>query len=333
MKLTFGKAVASDLGLSSISADEVRQIFTSPPCRDPLSMDDADPEHPEDIKLSTGGFACLAAYWMFATDVFEAHHANVNVNVFPELRSIMKYLVGEDSQVEIMGNPGTFEALIVMAIWLDTNKGTVPTGSRAEGEDVNFMDYHHLLTLVSVFHPNLRARNAATFMAGSVLHADPDDNDRLAILEDLMENCIFSTLQACAVQWLKEEMISAKKAEPKTHFAGPECFEKLQYTVFPDLTHLDGQDTAVLWEFWTENSPFHLQVANFALFLFGPDFKEVAPTGMAAAVEHRYVEPLIKAGTALSAALEKGEIPDEAAGEAKVQLNILRDTLKDVPLH
>lgn len=296
-------------------------------------MDDADPEHPEDIKLSTGGFACLAAYWMFASDVFEAHHANININVFPELRSIMKNLIGEDAQVEIMGNPGTFDALMVMAIWLDTHKGSIPTGSRAEAEEVNFMDYHHLLTLVSVFHPNLRVRNAATFMAGSVLHTGPDENDRLAILEDLLENCMFSTLQACAVQWLKEEMISAKKEETKSHFAGPECFEKLQYTVFPDLTHLDGQDTASLWEFWSENSPFHLQVANFALFLFGPDFKTAAPAGMAAAVEHRYAQPLIRFGTALSAALEKGEIPNEGAEEARVQLNILTDTLKAVPLH
>lgn len=296
-------------------------------------MDDADPQHPENIKPSTGGLACLVAYWMFSSDVFDAHYQNVDIEVFPGLHDLMKNLTGDDSQVEIMANPGTFEALVVMAVWLDSHKGTVPTSGKSAKEDVNIMSYHHLLTLIAVFHPNIRVRNAAAFMAGSVLHADQDENSRLAILEDLMENCVFSTLQACAVNWLKEEMITASKTSGKSHFAGPECFDKLQYTVFPDLKHLKEADASTLWEFWTQSSPFHMQVANFALFLFGgADFKNVAPAGMGIAVEHRYVEPLMQAGKLLLEALEKGEIADPSAEEAKAQLGILTDILKRIPL-
>ena len=320
------------MGLNTIANEEVRQVFSAEPCKDPLSSDDADPHHPETIQLSTGGLACLAAYWMFSSDVFESHYQNVDIDVFPGLHVLMQNLVGDDSQVEITSNPGTFEALVVMAIWLDTHKGSVPASASPAKEEVDIMSYHHLLTLISVFHPNVRVRNAATFMAGSVLHANPDENDRLAILEDLMENCIFSSLQACAVNWLKEEIISARKAD-KGLFSGPECFEKLQYTVFPDLGHLRDADASTAWEFWTQSSPFHLQVANFALFLFGgKDFKDAAPAGMATAVEHRYVEPLAQAAKSLSEALEKKEIADPGADEALDQLRILMDVLKRVPL-
>lgn len=276
----------------------------------------------------------MATYWMFSGDIFDAHHVNVDVNVFPEFHQLLQNLVGDDSQMEIMGNPGTFDALIAMAVWLDSHKGTVPPSATAETMEqaASFMSYHHLLTLISVFHPNIRVRNAATFMAGSILHSDPDENDRLAILEDLMENCIFSALQACAVTWLREEIIAASKAQRKSHFAGPECFEKLQYTVFPDLEYLNEASIADLWEFWMQGSPFHLQAANFALFLFGGgDFKNVAPTGMATAVEHRYTEPLVQAAAKLTEALDKGEVEAPDAGEAKMQLGVLIDTLKRIP--
>jgi hypothetical protein len=55
---------------------------------------------------------------------------------------------------------------------------------------------------------------------------------------------------------------------------------------------------------------------------------------MAAAVEHRYVTPLIQATEALSSALDKKEIEDtEVSGlGAKMQLEILTDTLKRIPL-
>ena len=297
-------------------------------------MEDADPQHPEAIKLSTGGFACLATYWMFSGDIFDAHHKNVDLNVFPEFHQLLQNLIGDDSQVEIMGNPGTFDALIAMAIWLDSHKGTVPATANAASMEqaANFMSYHYLLTLISVFHPNIKVRNAATFMAGTVLHADPDENDRLAILEDLMENCVFASLQACAVTWFKEEIIAAAKAQRKSHFAGPECFEKLQYTIFPDLEHLSDQSTEDLWTFWTSNSPFHLQVANFALFIFGGgNFKNVPPAGMATAVEHRYTEPLVQAANRLIEALDKKEIDAPDADEAKMQLGVLTETLSRVP--
>uniref|UniRef100_A0A8H7K871 DUF1760-domain-containing protein n=1 Tax=Bionectria ochroleuca TaxID=29856 RepID=A0A8H7K871_BIOOC len=329
-------SVADDLGLSKLPVEEVHQIFASEPSREPLSVDDTDADHPENVQLSTAGLVCLAAYWMVTTDVFDAQHENVKMNIFPHHQELLQNFTGDDAQVEIQGNAGTFEALTVIAVWLDAHQGIFPTDGEKDTANINVMKYHHLVTLISVFHPNIRVRNTATTLAGSVLHSDPDENSRLTILEDLMENCIFSALQACAVTWLREEIIAARKPQaPKSIFGSSECFEKLQYTVFPDLTSLNSLDSSELWSFWAQNSAFHFQVANFALFLFsGKDFHDVAPAGMAAAVEHRYVTPLIQATEALSSALDKKEIEDtEVSGlGAKMQLEILTDTLKRIPL-
>ncbi|KAF4123136.1 hypothetical protein GMORB2_6684 [Geosmithia morbida] len=346
---------------------ESLQAMDALPVTEPLAADDPEEGEATDaeavIKLSTGGFTCLAAYWMFSSDVFDAHHANVDVDVFPELHLLLRSLVGdEDPQAAIASNPGTFEALIVMAVWLDSHRGTVPRSSSAvaDNDEVDIMSYLHLLTLVSVFHSNIRVRNAATFMAGSVLHADPDEGDRLAILEDLMENCMFSALQACAVSWLKEEIMAAAsggrgsgggrgegggegRGEGTTRalFAGPECFDRLQYTVFPDLKHLDDADSQAVWDYWTQASPLLLQVANFALYLFGgaqqatSPLRDVVPQGLATTVEHRYVEPLGRAANRLTEALDKGQITAGDPGstaDAKMQLGILADTLGRVPL-
>lgn len=273
---------------------------------------------------------------MFASDIFDADYDQPDINIFPEHYHLLQEFLGkdEDPQEQIVGNPGTFEALVVIALWLNDQKRVVSDASQKSDKDVNFMSYHHLVTLISVFHPAIRVRNAATALAGEILHADPQEDDRLAILEDLLENCMFSALQACAVSWLREEIIRARKSNPKSRFASPDCLDALQYTLFPDLLYLSPTDTTVLWEFWIQNAPFHLQMANFALFLFsGKDYKDLAPAGMAAAVEHRYVNPLIAAAKALRQAVEKKEIDGQGMeSEVLVQLGILTDTLERVPL-
>ncbi|WAO92869.1 Hypothetical protein NCS54_01039600 [Fusarium falciforme] len=323
-------AVARDLGLSKMPSAEVKKALEAPISKNPLSVE-PDPKNPDAIKLSTGGFLCLTAYRMFASDIFDADYDQPDVNIFPEHHTLLKRFLGDEPQAQIVGNPGTVEALIVIALWLNDQKRLV--GPSAE-KGVNFMSYHHLLTLVSVFHPSLRVRNAATVMAGLILHSDPDEEDRLSILEDLLENCMFSSLQACAVTWLREEMIAARKAGSKGRFATPECLDGLQYTLFQDLVYLNDTDSVELWEYWVQNAPFHLQVANFALFLFGgQDYKDLAPAGMAAAIEHRYVNPLLSAAKKLREAVEKKELDgQEVEREVLMQLGILTDTLERVPL-
>ncbi|KAF4342359.1 hypothetical protein FBEOM_3686 [Fusarium beomiforme] len=324
-------SVARDLGLAKLPSAEVKTL-QSPFAVNPLSVD-PDPKNPEAIKLSTGGFLCLTAYRMFASDIFDADYEQPDAYIFPEHHNLLIRFLGDDPQRQIERNPGTVEALVVIALWLHDKKRIIgPNGT--DDKDVTFMSYHHLLTLVSVFHPYLRVRNAATVLAGYILQEDPDEEDRLGILEDLLENCMFSSLKACAVTWLREEIIAARKAGSKGRFADPDCLDTLQYTLFEDLEYLAGTDLEALWEFWIQFAPFHLQVANFALFLFGgQDYKNLVPAGMAAAVEHRYASPLLAAARRLREAIDKKEIDGQGQeDEVSTQLGILMDVLERVPL-
>ncbi|KAF5719212.1 hypothetical protein FMUND_4823 [Fusarium mundagurra] len=325
-------SVARDLGLAKLPSAEVKKTLQSPFAVNPLEVE-PDPKNPEGIKLSTGGFLCLTAYRMFASDIFDADYEQPDAYIFPEHHNLLKRFLGDDPQTQIESNPGTVEALLVIALWLHDQKRIIgPKGT--DDKDVTFMSYHHLLTLISVFHPSLRVRNAATVLAGHILHEDPHEEDRLGILEDLLENCMFSSLKACAVTWLREEIIAARKAGSTGRFADLDCLDTLQYTLFEDLESLAETDLEALWEFWVQFAPFHLQVANFALFLFGgQDFKHLAPAGMAAAVEHRYASPLLAAAKRLREAIDKKEIDGQGQeDEVSMQLGILTDTLERVPL-
>ncbi|KAF5975997.1 hypothetical protein FCOIX_7364 [Fusarium coicis] len=325
-------SVARDLGLAKLPSAEVKKALQSPFAVNPLEVE-PDPKNPEGIKLSTGGFLCLTAYRMFASDIFDADYEQPDAYIFPEHHNLLKRFLGDDPQTQIESNPGTVEALLVIALWLHDQKRIIgPKGT--DDKDVTFMSYHHLLTLISVFHPSLRVRNAATVLAGHILHEDPHEEDRLGILEDLLENCMFSSLKACAVTWLREEIIAARKAGSTGRFADPDCLDTLQYTLFEDLESLAETDLEALLEFWVQFAPFHLQVANFALFLFsGQDFKHLVPAGMAAAVEHRYASPLLAAAKRLREAIDKKEIDGQGQEEeVSMQLGILTDTLERVPL-
>lgn len=286
---------------------------------------------PDQIKLSTTGFWCLKAYLIFAADMFGAGYKPPDSYIFPDHFNMLKLLLEQDPGQAIAAHPGAIEALLVIGMRL------MKDGKwSAEQETVNLMQYHHLLTLCSVFHPSLSVRNAATNFAGLVLHSSPDDADRLKILEDLLENCVFSSLQACAVTWLREELVSAKKdGGSKSPFATAEALERLEYVVFPSMAFVEETEPAGLLEWWAENSPFHLQVANFGYLLFaGNAYSHAVPEGMRAAIEQRYVVPLLAAAKRLEESMANGSAAGLSGEEGNllVQLKILVDRLESIPL-
>ena len=245
------------------------------------------------------------------------------MHIFPEHSAFLQRYLGDEGQARIDSAPGVIDAILVLGLWLHKS-GNIADGAT----DADFMSYHHSLTLCAVFHPSLYTRSAATTLAGHILHADPDDADRLRILDDLLENCIFPNLQACAVTWLREEMILASKEKLANRFASPECLESLQYSLFPNLDFLEKEDAAALEEYVAQHHPYHVQVANFAYLLFaGKDFAHLVPGSMAGAVGERYVQPLLDAGRKILQE-RKGEPGGGLVGE----VNVLIDRLESLPL-
>lgn len=312
------KALLRDLGLDWCPPEFVKSIFEGPVHTDPLAAFD-EFSSADEIHLSPGGTVCLIAYWIFSKDVFESDSPPPQMHVFPDHALMLGRFLGQEAQSEIMSSPGIADALVAIGLGLEQRKLV-----KATTEEANLMAYHHNLTLVSVFHPDIHVRNAATSYAGSILHAEPDDQIRLDILEDLLENCMFGSLKACAVTWLKEELISAKQGHQSSQFSSPDVIERLQYLLFPDMFFLNETNADAILEFWAQNHLYLLQVANFAYLLFH-GFKELVPVGMGAAVGQRFVEPLVAAAERLL----KGEGVDE---ENNMQLGILVDRLRSLDL-
>ncbi|XXG96789.1 Cation-independent mannose-6-phosphate receptor CI-MPR [Hypoxylon texense] len=315
-------ALLRDLSLDKCPREFVKSIYEGASLTDPLEAFD-DFSSVDDIHLSPGGAVCLIAYWIFSKDVFGSDSPEPEMHIFPDHALLLARFLGREMQSEIISNPGIADALLAIGLGLEHRnliKGP---------EDANLMAYHHNLTLISVFHPDIQVRNAATSFAGSLLHAEPDDQDRLDILEDLLENCMFASLKACAVTWLKEEILAAKQANLSNQFSSPDVVERLQYSLFPDMLSLietggsDGGEQALV-DFWAQNQLFLLQVANFAYFLF-TGFPDLVPAGMGAAVGQRFVEPLV-------AAAERLQKAAGARDDDKMQLGILVDRLRSLGL-
>ncbi|KAI0802365.1 YAP-binding/ALF4/Glomulin [Xylaria sp. FL0064] len=307
-------ALLRDLGIDDCSTAFVREVVCHPSDANPLpdleTFDSVD-----DIQLSQGGTACLIAYWIFSTDAFGSDNPDPKLSLFPDHLDMIRLFLGPDAKTEITNNPGVADALIAIGLGLH-HRGLI-----AATEDTSYMVYHHYLTLIAVFHPDIQVRNAATRFAGALLHSDPDDESRLDILQDLLENCQFETLKACAVQWLQEEIIAAQKGNASSIFSKPEVIERLQYEIFPDTRSISA-DIDGFVEYWKDNQSFLLQVANFAYFLFNAR-KDLVPAGMDAAVGQRFAEPLITA----AAKLGKTEELDEYA---RMQLDVLVDRLQSL---
>ncbi|KAI0128670.1 YAP-binding/ALF4/Glomulin [Xylariales sp. AK1849] len=310
-------ALARDIGLNRCSASFVKSIYKGATGFDPLAAFE-DFNSPDEIHLAPGGAVCLIAYWLFSTDVFGADHPRPAMYLFPEHLTLLERFLGATAQEEITSNPGVADALLAIGLSLD-HKNLI-----TEDSEPNIMAYHHHLTLVAVFHPDIQVRSAATAFAGTILHSDPDDQSRLEILEDLLENCAFASLKACAVTWFKEELIAAAKGSDTSNvFSNPDIIDRLQYFIFPDELAVKDMGSEELVDYWAQNIPFLLQVANFAYYLF-TGRKDLVPAGIGAAVEQRFVEPLIEGA-------EKTLASEELDSHDKMDLNILTDRLKSLP--
>jgi hypothetical protein len=306
---------------------------------DPLAEPD-DLTTADKIALSTGGCVCLIAYWIFSSTIFDADQPVPEMHIFPEHFNALDKFLQDDAHAQIQKSLGTIDSLVAIGLWLQSNNHVSPnptsplTNPTTSPEDPtsDFMRYIHLTTLMALYHPRIQVRNAASALAGLVLHADPSDDDRLRILYDLLENCMFASLKALAVVWLREEFLLASSSTSTTGtsagakqcglalnntegqgqghsnhhnpnlFTTPQPLEMLQYVIFPPLGFLADAETALAdqVEYLSANAAFLLQAVNFGLFLWGGHGSDghsnawaaVIPANLEATVRERWFDPL-----------------------------------------
>jgi hypothetical protein len=314
--------------LDSYSQKFFADITENDIIKDPLNATD-DAAGPDDVALPTGGCISLIAYWVFSATIFDADQPTPGLNVLPQHFALLEKILEEDPQGQIQQFSGTCESVVAIGLWLHANGRILatpyePKTNSAEPEDEppsEFMQYLHLVTLIALYHPRLQVRNAATVLAGQTFHADPSEEDKLRILYDLIENCTFASLKACAITWFREEIIDASKTPPSSStgtpttatktgsgvFSGPHAFDTLQYVIFPDLNHLSELGVDEFFEYFGPNVAFLLQAINFAVFLWSSaKWRNVLPENAEATVQERWFRPLWEAVDRIKVAIKHG---------------------------
>ncbi|KAK3692640.1 YAP-binding/ALF4/Glomulin [Podospora appendiculata] len=346
-------ALIADLGLNSCSKKFVQRLRKGLIGIDPLAGS-GDAKSPEDIHLSTGGCVCLVGYWVFSSTVFDADQPTPDAHIFPEHYDLLQKTleVGGDVEAQIQKSVGAIEAIVAIGLWLHANDRiseasaspvVKPTPASTEGPTSEFMSYLHLVTLIALYHPRIQVRNAASTLAGLVLHSNPADDDRLRILYDLLENCAFASLKARAVTWLREEFLAAAappptwsstSADPPANssvFSEPQALETVQYVVFPNQNSVKELEPSEIIDYLAWNMPFLLQSVNFGLFLWSSDrWKHVLPANLDATVKERWFEPLRDALDKLESELKPeggGELAGQDLGPLKFDLDVLRERM------
>lgn len=332
---------------------------------DPLAEPN-DLDSPGKVALSTGGCVCLVAYWIFSSTMFDADHPRPEMHIFPEHFAVLDKFLQDDAHAQIQKSLGTIEALVTIGLWLESNQllSSDPTSSLTspttspEDPTSDFMRYIHLTTLIALYHPQIQVRNAASTLAGLILHSDPSEDDRLRILYDLLENCMFASLKARAIVWLREEILAAAAAaaantnnpdqkQQQSIFTTPQPLETLQYVVFPGLAFLlDGTATDQV-EYLVQNATFLMQAVNFGLFLWGGSssstngrsgssgdaggagrWAAVIPGNLEATVRERWFEPLREVVERVEGGSRKeGEAATAELGPLEGELAVLRERL------
>ncbi|KAK1831748.1 YAP-binding/ALF4/Glomulin [Podospora conica] len=319
-------ALIRDLGIDSADEKFLQVSFSGPVASDPLSKTD-DAKGPDDIALSTGGCVSLVAYWVFSETIFDADQPLPQMHIFPDHYLLLQKFLEDDAEDRIRESSGTIESLVAIGLWLlhgdrlSSPGTTLLASSKSTDDDTtsDFMRYLHLVTLVAVFHPRLHVRNASISLAGRILHADPSEEDRLRILYDLLENCVFSSLKACAITWLRDELLAGEAAGGAGVFASQQPLEEVQYAVFPNLDSLREMRAGDVAEYVGHNAPFLVQAANFGLFLWSAvgRWAKVLPANAEATVRERWWSPLVEALGKLGG--EEDGLPSE--------VEVLRDRL------
>lgn len=346
---------------------------------------------PSDIPLSADGCLALVTYWVFSATVFDAHHPlPSSLYLIPSHSSLLHRLLNTPNHwphpaALVASLPGIIDATLALGLWLhDEGRIVAPANSLPTSEKVEtaegsssssgkqseaktaesvsktgsgsqsteeLMRYHHLITLAAIFHQSPETRNAATVLAGSVLHSLPDPRDRLAVLDDLLDNCVFSALTAAGIGWLREELVAAsprhrassaaskEEESPPSPFSTPQALEHLQYAAFPNLTAALGDGGGLgdgeLAEWWGASHAVHAAAVSLFVFLFRGDgaCDAAVPAGMEEAVEQRYLEPLRDACLRLEsmATVEGGGTAGGGLpGEGILLAGVLAERLKGV---
>ncbi|KAJ9638797.1 YAP1-binding protein 1 [Coniosporium tulheliwenetii] len=339
-----GQLAALGLDLE-ITSEELLTIIldtTAEPHGLPSEEDDP-PASAQDIPLSKHG----ALFMFTAREVSEVLHGArptaPPINIFPQHATVLQNYIDIADPATI----GTQEEAIVDTIialgLLALSKNNI--GEPASDEE--FTLYLQSTSLLSANSPSPTLRYHAHYLTASVLRSHPSDTVRLSFIRDTLEHCPYENLKACAVGWLKGEIIEAnpptplsasksaagpssdphapsstdqKDADPSI-FTTPFALSTVAPHLFPDLTHdLAAPSLAESYTNFKTSLSFYLATLNFyylllcAKHLHGP--LDVPGMHQENDIGGSYLWPLRQAvGRFREGLMEGGELAEEEGEE------------------
>lgn len=173
-------------------------------------------------------------------------------------------------------------------------------------KDEDFNEYLQRLSLLSANTPSPTLRYHAHILTSSVLHSHPSDLVRLAFIRDTLEHCPYENLNACAVGWLKDEILAANNhrvehSKKPSVFATPVAIDTTAPYIFPDLVQtlkppLTPESRSAL----KLNFSFYLASLNFYYLLLSSqnirDALDVVSLHKKHDVSRRFLAPLRMVG-------------------------------------
>ena len=264
--------------------------------------------------------------FIFASVLFESKYPQPDITLFPDHAKLVGQFIGTGGP-QLIGSEeaGVIDAVLAIGLWLENTNKFV----NGPLEDEDYLQHLQSLSLLSANTPSPSLRYAAHVLTSSILHAHPVDRIRLTFIIDTLEHCPYEALKACAVSWLKEEIITAHERKSETVFASTAALAAAQPYLFPATAAISGASDEELVQELTQSFPFHMAVVNFLYFIAGKHYSHVVPSGMTAVVEEIYLGPLRSAEEKAVALLKSGSL-DTALGDVsdvKVELQLLGERI------
>ena len=202
------------------------------------------------------------------------------LSLVPDFAGILASSLGDSAT----GSTGTeseplIDAVLFLGFLIINWQSEIPTkGDSGGGGDKEhaFTNILQRLSLLSANMPSPVLRYHAHLLTSTILHLNPSENSRLAFIRDTLEHCPFENLKASAIGWLKDEILTAEKAEQSKNepdsegsiFATSAALSTLAPFIFPNPEKLmEGQSITDSFATFQAYQPFYLAVLNLLYLL------------------------------------------------------------------
>ena len=236
-----------------------------------INDEEEPPDSADDIPLSASGSLFLLTSIMVKHSIVEVTSSRGVQTIFPGEADLLARYIGPHGLESVGSEP----LCIVDATLALSLLAVVRKDIGHPRTDEEFTSYLQRTSLLSANTPLPALRYVAHYITSIVLHAHASDLIRLQFIHDTLEHCPYENLKASAVEWFKDELLTAnKKGDGKASHEHEGVFTSsgglldIAQFIFPTL-QFHTSDTEIMETYmeFTMNLSFYLAALNLYYFL------------------------------------------------------------------